>query len=206
MIIRVGIVDDHAVVVNGLKYMLLAYPDVRIQFALTDCMELPAVLHIQQPDVLLLNINTPGHNGGDLCQMVHREYPGVKIIAMANFQVSFYVKEVFRNGAVGYLLKNMDQHTLRLAIDTVHEGGRFVDVQVKAALPEETGAKKKDALTRRETEILGLIAREFSSREIADRLFVSPRTVDTHRFNIIQKLQVKNAAGLIKEAYKRGLL
>ncbi|HEU5145762.1 MAG TPA: response regulator transcription factor [Chryseosolibacter sp.] len=206
-----AIADDHLLVVNGLKAMLQKDPDISILFAATSGAELLEQLTIAQPDVLLLDIQMPDMNGIDLCKVIHKNYPGVRIIALTNFEQSSYVKQMMRNGATGYLLKNIDVKTLKQAIDSVMENKTFVQDQVKNNLMGEMLMGKKQtsqgiSLTKREVEILSLVAREMTNQEIADKLFISIRTVETHRINLTQKLGVHNTAGLVKEAYRRGLV
>lgn len=122
-----------------------------------------------------------------------------------------YVKQIFRSGAKGYLLKNSDKHTIVKAVETVMQGEDYMDETIKKILLQEsiTGQRRsifEVPLTKREKEILKLIAEGLSSQKIADKLFISLRTVETHRLNINQKLDVKNTAGLVKDAIKRGLI
>ncbi len=211
MKIRLGIADAHQVIGKGIAAMLSPHAHIETVFSLTDWRELSHEMNRAPADVLLLDLHMPEQNVSALCKIIRRDFPECRIVGMSGSQEAVQVKQVMRAGAAGYLLKSMDEEGLLSAVETVYEGKQYIDVKVKSMLLEDLfqhrkRVRKKDVLTRRETEILELIAREFSSREIAEKLFVSLRTVDTHRFNIIQKLQVKNAAGLIKEAYKRGLV
>jgi DNA-binding NarL/FixJ family response regulator len=124
---------------------------------------------------------------------------------------SHYVKQMIRNGASGYLLKNVDQLTMINAIEEVMIGNQYLDSQIRQNIMDEMLLGKKRSvqqveLTKRELEILALIAKEFSNNEIAEKLFISLRTVQTHRLNISQKLNAKNLVTLVKEAYRRGLI
>lgn len=209
--ITLAIADDHPLVVNGLKAMLQKDQDISIRFAAANGAELLEHLAVMQPDVLLLDIQMPDMNGIDLCKIIHKSYPEIRIIALTNFEQSSYVKQMMRNGASGYLLKNVDVKTLRQAIDSVMGNKTFVQEDVKNNLLGEMLLGKKQTshgivLTKREVEILSLVARELTNQEIADKLFISIRTVETHRINLTQKLGVHNTAGLVKEAYKRGLV
>ncbi|MGC1244418.1 MAG: response regulator transcription factor [Chryseosolibacter sp.] len=211
MPVTVAIADDHILVINGLKAMLEKLDGMSVLFAAETGEGLLNSLPDQQPDVLLLDIQMPDLNGIDLCKTIHKEYPGIKIIALTNFEQSSYVKQMMRNGALGYLLKNIDGKTLLKAIETVMQNKPFIQEQIRNNMLNEvlSGAKATSrgvSLTKREQEILGLVAREFSNQQIADQLFISVRTVETHRVNLTQKLGVHNTAGLVKEAYKRGLI
>ena len=173
--------------------------------------ELLDQLEIHQPAVLFLDIQLPDMNGIDLCKIIHKKYPDVKIIALTNFEQSSYVKQMIRSGAMGYLLKNIDNKTLLNAIETVVQNKPYIQEQIQNNMMNEvfSGIKTTSqgvSLTKREVEILALVAKEFSNQEIADKLFISVRTVQTHRINLTQKLGVHNTAGLVNEAYKRGLI
>jgi DNA-binding NarL/FixJ family response regulator len=211
MSIRLGITDDHLLVVNGIKAMLADSPQIEIVFAETNGKNLLNQLENIALDVLLLDINLPDISGIDLCRTISKAFPQIRIIALTSFGESHYIKQMIRNGAAGYVLKNTDQQTLLKAIELVYQGEQFLDPQVQRLLLQETltGTKRSPIeviLTRRETEILALIAQECSNQEIADKLFISLRTVQTHRLNLSQKLNAKNTAALVKEAYKRGLI
>ena len=209
--INIAIADDHLLVINGLKAMIENTSDIKLLFSATSGYDLLSELKEKQPDVLLLDIQMPDINGIDLCKEVHARYPLVKIIALTNFEQSSYVKQMVRNGALGYLLKNIDGKTLQAAIRTVVKDKPFIHEQIRNNMLNEvlSGTKATSqgiSLTKRELEILGLVAKEMTNQEIADKLFISVRTVETHRVNLTQKLGVHNTAGLVKEAYKRGLI
>ena len=211
MPLKIAIADDHLLVISGLKAMIEKYSHIIILFDTTNGTDLLQQLTQQQPDVLLLDIQIPDMNGMDLCKIIHKEYPQVKVIALTNFEQSFYVKQMIRNGALGYLLKNIDSKTLVHAIETVAQNKQYIQDQIQNNMLNEALSGKKRtsqgiSLTKREVEILTLIAKELSNQQIADKLFISLRTVQTHRINITQKLGVHNTAGLVKEAYKRGLV
>jgi len=209
--IRLAIIDDHAVVIDGLKTMLGTFPQLHIMLTAQAGAELLYELETASPDVLLMDIQMPGANGIDLCKQLAKKHPSLKIIAFTSFDDSNYVKQIFRSGAKGYLLKSSDKHTIVKAIEAVMEGEEYMDEAIKRILLQEsiTGQRRslfEVPLTKRETEILKLIAEGHSSQEIADKLFIGLRTVEAHRLNINQKFDVKNTAGLVKEAIKRGLI
>ena len=211
MPIKIAIADDHLLVINGIRAMLAQASDLSIIFACTSGSDLMEHLETQEPDVLLLDIQMPDINGIDACKVIHKQYPGIKIIALTNFEQSSYVKQMLRNGASGYLLKNIDNKTLIRAIDSVVKDKPFIQEEIKNNMLNEvlSGTKSSSqgiSLTKRELEILGLVARELTNQQIADQLFISVRTVQTHRINLTQKLGVHNTAGLVKEAFKRGLI
>jgi DNA-binding NarL/FixJ family response regulator len=210
MKVKIAIADDHELIIQGLSLMLESVEWVEIILKNNGGINLLKNLETAVPDILLLDIQMPGCSGIDLCRDIVKAMPSLKIIALTNFEESYYVKQMLRNGAKGYLLKNTGQDTLVKAIQEVMDGKVYLDKNIQDALinqltlPRE---KRSDTqLTRRETEILKLIAEEKSNQEIADKLFISLRTVETHRLNLNQKLSAKNTAGLVKEAMKRGLV
>ncbi len=209
--IKIAVADDHLLVINGLQAMVEKMDDLHFLFSASNGSELLEQLASKQPDVLLLDIQMPDENGIELCKKIHQAYPDLKIIALTNFEQSSYVRQMVRNGASGYLLKNIDGKTLHTAIHTVLENRPFIQEQIRNNILNEvlSGTKRSTqgvSLTKREAEILGLVARELTNQEIADKLFISVRTVETHRINLTQKLGVHNTAGLVKEAYRRGLI
>lgn len=208
--ITLGIADDHSLIVSGLTHMLSEETGVRILFTAHSGAEVKAALRQQVPDVLLLDIELPDINGIELCTEISARYPQLPVVALTNHDEIVYVRKMMRGGAKGYLLKGTDKQTLLRAIRTVKGGEQFIDSQIEQAILQHTIMGKKPVgqirLTSREKEILTLIAHEFSNQEIADKLFLSIRTVESHRHSLNQKLNIKNPAGLVKEAYLRGLI
>jgi DNA-binding NarL/FixJ family response regulator len=199
--IKILIVDDHPVVVEGLKKVLQNYD---CQAAFNGKEALVAVLQFK-PDLVLLDINLPDINGIELCKTLTTQNKRLKILAISYFNQRSYVSRMIENGAKGYILKNSTEEEIRDAITDVlsgkeHYSDEIVDLLHKKNATEET------FLTRRELEILRLIADGFTNSSIAEKLFVSPLTVDSHRKNLIMKLDAKNTASLIKIALSRGLI
>jgi DNA-binding NarL/FixJ family response regulator len=209
--IRLAIIDDHAVVLDGLKTMLKTFENLEVLYTTQSGHQLLEHFQSDLPDVLLMDIQMPEISGIDLCKQITKQHPSVKIIAFTSFDDSNYVKQIFRSGAKGYLLKNSDKQTIVKAVETVMQNEEYMDDAIKKILLQEsiTGQRRsifEVPLTKREKEILKLIADGLSSQEIANKLFISLRTVETHRLNLNQKLDVKNTAGLVKEALKRGFI
>ncbi len=209
--IKLAVIDDHVVVINGLKAMLSNHDALEIVFTTTQADMLMSFLKSNGADVILMDIQMPEISGIDLCKIINKQHPGIKVIAFSSFDDTHYIRQVLRNGAAGYILKNADQQTIISAIYAVMHGDEFIDESIKKLLIHEsiTGQRRsmfEIPLTKREKEILKMIAEENTNQQIADALFISLRTVETHRLNITQKLGVKNAAGLVKEAMRRGLI
>lgn len=209
--VKLAIIDDHQVVINGLITMFADMPGIDIAFTTTSSNALLNYLQHAEPDVILMDIQMPELSGVDLTKLIRKQHREIKIIAFSSFDDTHFVRQILRNGASGYVLKNADQVTLLKAINAVTAGKEFIDDGIKNKLIQEsiTGQRRsmfEVPLTKREKEILKLIAEENSNQEIADKLFLSLRTVETHRFNLTQKLDAKNTVTLVKEAIKRGLI
>lgn len=208
--IKVAITDDHNMVLRGIETMLKEFEDISVVATFKNCQETAIGIAINNPDVLLLDINLPDGSGIDLCKTLHKEYPKIRIIALTNFNETAFVKNIIRNGASGYLLKNADKEELERAIKKVYRGEQYLQKSIQQKLLNESlgNTTRKSfipKLTRREKEILNLIVQEFTTNEIAEKLFISVKTVETHRSHLIQKLDVRNTAGLVRIAIEKGL-
>lgn len=209
--ISVAITDDHPLILNGIAGIIKQEDGMSLVGTYLTASALAEGLAVEIPDVLLLDINLPDGNGMDLCKIYSKQYPSMRIIALTTFSQALIVKGMIQNGAVGYLLKNAPAHELLLAINKVHSGEQYLQEEVKqvllsAALGESKKSSFIPKLTRREKEVLALIVDQMTTAEIAEQLFVSPKTVESHRLHLIQKLGVRNTAGLVKEALMKGLL
>lgn len=208
--INLVITDDHKMVNDGLASMLSSDSEIIIENTFLNGQDLLEYLSTSTPDVLLLDINLPDINGLEICKIVTRLYPSINTIGLTNFNEISFTKAMMRNGAKGYLLKNTDKEELITAIKTVVKGEIFLPSKLQSRLLEASFGVKSNSfipkLTRREKEVLAEIAEEFTNQEIADKLFISIKTVESHRNNLLQKFEVRNTAGLIKKAYIKGLL
>lgn len=205
--IRIAIADDHSLVINGLQKIFSTSTEVNIIGTFSNGDQLLAGLQLQQPDVLLLDIQMPGKNGIELAGMVHKQYPEVKIIALTNVEVIYQVRKMMKQGCMGYLLKDVDAETLYAAIQKVYNGEMVVHEKIKTDLTNSLLlSNQPQQITRREIEVLQLIAQELTTAQIAEKLFISFATVENHRNRMLQKLGVKNTAGLIKKGMEQGLI
>lgn len=213
--IKVSIVDDHPMVISGLTNMLQPFKNILVVSHFFNGKDLMEGLGKQLPDVILMDIMMPGIQGPDLAKQVKALYPNIKILAVTSLDTPGQIRNMMQCGCSGYLLKNTDQNILVEAIEKTFAGEEFIEPALKEQLVQSVLRFKqknepdrhttKVVLTRREKEILQLIIQENSNQQIADKLFVSLRTVENHRFNLQQKLQVKNMIGLVKVAIQMGL-
>ena len=220
--IRIVIVDDHQIVRDGLRFLISGEPDMTIVAEAENGQDLLDKLAIEQPDVILLDIRMPVLNGIQATEKIHQLYPDVKIIILSMHDEEEYITKALQAGAQGYLLKKTGKEELIRAIRTVMDGTNYFSNDVSAKMlnrlmnrkspnktfmnSSKTPITKEIPLTTREIEIIRLIVQEYTNAEIAERLTISPRTVDTHRRNLLQKTGVKNTAGLVKFAMMNGLL
>jgi DNA-binding NarL/FixJ family response regulator len=205
MSIKIFIVDDHYMVVEGIRSMLIQEKNIEwLGHAMTasSCM---AFLRQQQPDVLLLDINLPDKSGIDLCKEIKEKYPDIHILGLSSFNQQSYIQKMIQNGASGYVLKNASLDEILKAIETANKGDIFLSNEVKATIRENKDAEIP-VITRREKEVLKLIAEGLTNKEIAERLFISATTVDTHRNSLLSKFEVKNTANLIRLAVQYNLI
>ena len=209
--IRVAILDDHPMVVKGIESMLEDVDSLKITATYHRRVHLLEGFKEGQPDVLLLDINLPDGNGLELGKELLKLYPDMAIIGLSNYSEAGFIKNMLRNGAKAYLLKNTGKTELVEAIEAVYKGKIYLPRAIQDILlndsignPLSTGFIPK--LTRREKEVLDLIAQEHTNQEIADALYISTKTVESHRNNLMQKLGSRNTAGLIKSAMEKGLL
>ncbi|WP_456437668.1 response regulator [Psychroserpens sp.] len=208
--IKVVILDDHLMVLEGLQTMLKNDKNITITNTFNRGKKLLEFLKTETPNIILLDINLPDSNGIDLCKTITTSYPEINIIGLSNYSETGFVKNMMRNGAKGYLLKNTTKTELIETIKTVHSGKTYLPKVLKDKLLNESFGVQSSSfvpkLTRREQEILSNIAEELTNNEIAEKLFISIKTVESHRKNLLQKFGVRNTAGLIKEAFTKGLL
>jgi len=200
MTAKVFIVDDHYMVVEGIRSMLQSEPEIVWLGHASNGDSCAAFLQQQQPDVLLLDINLPGRSGIDICREVKEKYPNMFVLALSTSNQQSFVQKMMANGASGYVLKNATQQELLEAIRTVVRGKTYFS-QGAATVLKSKPVEDGPVVTRRELEVLQLLADGLTNNEIADRLFVSYTTVDSHRKSLISKLGAKNTAELIKLAF-----
>ncbi len=210
MKIKVSIADDHPIVIQGIEKMLDNHPLIELIHTSKNGESLLRNLKTALPDVLLLDIQMPGQQGDELAAYVTQHYPEIRIMVLTNMDHPFHVRNMFKHGVKGYLLKSADKYELAEAIDSIYKGSNYIDRLLRDQLLYEVLDNKKahniPTITKREKEILDMIASEMTSPQIAKKLFISLSTVENHRSNLFLKLGVKNVVGLISKAAQLGLI
>lgn len=209
--IRIAIADDHPLVLNGLQHVLSNCTDMIITGCYNNGAELLNGISNSQPDVLLLDIQMPGQTGDELAAQISAQYPKIRMIALTNQDNVYYITTMIHNGVLGYILKTTREEILLEAIRTVYNFKQYLEPSLKEKMLTDTlydkrGTPLTPVLSRREKEVLECIASDLTSQQIADKLFVSKRTIDSHRLNLMMKLDVKNSAALVKKGIQLGLI
>jgi DNA-binding NarL/FixJ family response regulator len=206
--IRVFIVDDHPVVIEGIHALIQNEREIEWAGHAMNAASCMGYFVNNTADVLLMDISMPGMDGIELCSVMKDRYPGVFILGLSTFNQGIYIKKMMENGASGYILKNSSKEELLKAIRTVSTGGIYFSGEAGESLKEYQKSSKVQLaeLSGREKEILGLIAEGYTNPQIAEKLFLSSFTVDSHRKNLLAKLDVKNTATLIRLAVERKLI
>ncbi len=211
--IKIIIADDHQLFIDGIKSILKSIKTMEIIGEVNNGKMLVELLEQQKCDVILMDINMPEMNGIDATKHIKSKFPNIRILMLTMYNSRDYIEKLLRAGADGYILKNTGKEELQEAIETIYKGESFFSKEVTERIMEGL-QKKKNAeknsylveLTEREIDVLKLIVQEFTTIEIAERLFISTYTVETHRKNLISKLNVRNIAGLVKYAMQNGLV
>ncbi len=208
--IRVAIVDDHQIVIDGITALLQSHDRIRISAVSTSPKEILQFLQSNQVDILLTDIMMPEMNGQELAKEVKRNFPNVRILALSMSGQGDIVNAMINDSDIsGYVLKNIGKEELTAAIEKIYNGGIYFTDEVLSELERYSNVQKDNEeahLTAREIEIIRLIEKEYSNKEIADALFISERTVETHRKNIFRKTKTSSVIGLIKYSYEHGLI
>jgi two-component system response regulator NreC len=207
---RVLIVDDHAVVRSGLRLLLDAEDDIEVVGEAGDTRTAVFEARALKPDVILMDVVMPGSSGIEATQSVLNEAPDTKVLMLSMQDDPQYVREAFSAGASGYVLKEAVDAEVVGAVREVAAGGRYVHPELGARLihadAEERARVEADPLSDREREVLRLLALGHTNQEIASMLYLSVRTVETHRAHIMQKLRLSTRAELVRHAMEQGLL
>lgn len=208
--IKLALVDDHQIVIDGLTALLNGEEKFEFAFATTDSREVEEKISENPIDVLLTDVMMPNLAGNKLARQIREKYPHIKILALSMSGQGDLVNEMIEDADIsGYVLKNICKQDLVTALEKIAGGGIFFSDEVLDELERTNKRKKQNEeahLTSRELEIIRLIEKEFSNKKIADTLFISERTVETHRKNIFRKTNTNTVIGLVKYAYGHHLI
>jgi DNA-binding NarL/FixJ family response regulator len=205
--IKVIVVDDHPLVIEGLRSSLGADSTIDVMNCFENASDLFAFLKRSTVNVVILDVNLPDMNGVEICERITKKYPHVKIVGLSTYNDPSIIKQMVKNGAKGYLLKNVTSKELATAIHQIHKGQSYFSGEIQKILADSIFDNNEiPKLTRREKEVLSLVAEGITTPKIAEKLIISPLTVETHRRNLIQKMGVSNAAQLVKMAIEQRLI
>ncbi len=210
--VRVLLADDHTLVRAGLRKLLESMANMEVVGECGDGLELLALAETLQPDLVLMDIAMPGLNGLEATARVVKQWPGIRVLILSMHQNEEYVRQALRHGAVAYLLKDAAPMELELAIQAVLQGGTYLSPAVSKGVLSDYVQRLRgedqdaDPLTPRQREVLQLIAEGHSSKEVARRLDLSVKTVETHRSQLMKQLDIHEVTGLVRYAMRLGLL
>lgn len=211
--IKVILVDDHQIVRDGIKLMLESQAGIDVIGEAEKGTEVMAQLKNQHVDVVVMDINMPEKDGIIATKEIKEEYPDIKVLALTMSNDDSHVRQMVQAGASGYIMKSAGRKELTKAIHEIMEGKHyFSDQATESIMMDLVKNKGKSSvqdevhITEREKEVLSLIVKEYTNQEIAEKLFISPRTVDAHRRNLLQKTGARNTAGLVTYAFQHGLV
>lgn len=213
--IKVLVIDDHQLIINGLKSILQDEEDVTFAGGANNMEQAMTFLEEFPVDVVLTDISIPGTSGIEITRKIKELYPEIQVLALTMHEDITMISNMIEAGASGYILKRSNMNEILDAVRVVAEKGKYLGRDVQSILMDNLGSKdvvnelpgnSPASLTSREKEILKLIAKELSNEEIANKLFISERTVETHRRNIFTKTKTKTIVGLIKYAIKYGFV
>lgn len=214
--INVFVVDDHQIFLDGIVSLLTDEPDIRISGTAHNGKQALEKIKTSKTDVVLMDINMPVMDGIEATKHLRQSNPDVRILMLTMYNEPRFIKESLEIGAKGYVLKNISKDDLVKAIHTVYQDKPYLDNEAQEKLINSISSKEEEdmrdydelaaQITQRELEILQLIALGLTSQDIANKLFISKNTVETHRKNMLAKLNVNNTAALLKIAYKKGLV
>ncbi len=214
--IKVALVDDHQLVRDGIRALLTGLPDIEVVSEAFDANSTLENLACCKPDVIIVDISLPGISGIELAGIITRDFPSVKVIMLSMYTNQEFIFNAIKFGAKGYLPKNITREELVDAIHEVYKGNEYFSKDVSNIIlknylkqvkdPERADAYQEQKLTPRELEILKFVAEGYSNQLIADKLFISVRTVESHKNHIMQKLELTTTVDLVKYALKNRII
>lgn len=208
--ITLGLVDDHQIVIDGLISLIKGHDRFEFGFATTHPLEVLALMKSHPIDILLTDVMMPDLPGNELVKMVRQQFPGTRILALSMSGQGDLVTEMIDKADIsGYVLKNIGKQELLEALEKIASGGIYFSEEVIEELQRTSRRKKENEeahLTSREIEVIRLIEKEYNNKQISEALFISERTVETHRKNIFRKTNTNSVIGLVKYAYEHRLI
>lgn len=213
--IKLVLVDDHEIVRDGIKSLLLNSDNIEIVGEAANVDELFNLLIAHRADIIIMDISLPGKSGIDITKELSTKYPDLKVLILSMFTEEEFIYNAIKAGAKGYLPKNSKQEDLLTAITAIQNGEEFfspliskvlMNSYVKKIRNENNFENDQEKLSKREMEILQLVVEGFSNKEISEKLFISIRTVETHKTHVLQKLNLKSTVDLVKYAIKNKII
>ncbi len=204
--INILIVDDHPMVLEGMKALLSNFDYITVSGTATNAYDAMAMLKAQPVDIVIVDINLPEVSGIELTAKIKKEFPAIKILAMSTFKERSYISQMIKNGASGYLVKSASKEEIEAAILSANEGKLYLSLDINSIDLNPEVAPDVPVVSRREKEVLQLIVDGLTNPQIAEKLFISLHTVDSHRKNLLAKFNVNNTASLIRVAIKNNLV
>ncbi|MCF8373688.1 MAG: response regulator transcription factor [Bacteroidales bacterium] len=212
--VKIILADDHQIIIDGLDLLLSSQDGYKVVRKVTNGSELLKDIELFQPDLVISDIEMPGLNGIEASKEIKKCFPNVKIIILSMYKEPSLIRQLIQLGVDGYLTKTSDQEELLAGIDRVVGGQKYFGSDVTVALTNSIDNQRKAEgdldklaqLSERENEILKLVCEGLNNKEIGERLFISHRTVDTHRTNLMRKLDVHSVVELIRFAIRNGII
>lgn len=211
--IKVLLVDDHKIVRDGIKLMLEPQAGIDVVAETDNGEKVKEILEETSVDVIVMDINMPGMDGIETTRLVKDEHPDIKILALTMSSDDSHIRQMVQAGASGYIMKSAGRDELTNAIHDIMKGKHYFSDQATQSIMMDlvknkgkTSVQEPVHITDRELEVLQMIVKEHTNQEIAEKLYISPRTVDAHRRNLLQKTGARNTAGLVKYAFQQGLV
>jgi len=211
--VKIALADDHKIVRDGIKTMLESQPEIDVVVEASNGNEILEKIEDTLVDLVIMDISMPEKDGIEATKELKNRYPNVKVLALTMSNDDLHIRQMIQAGASGYVMKSAGRKELKEAIETIMSGQHyFSDEATQSIMMDLVKGKGKSTtpdavhITDRELEILELIVQEYTNQEIAEKLFISSRTVDAHRRNLLQKTGARNTAGLVKYAFQHNLI
>ncbi|GAA0188822.1 two-component system response regulator DegU [Fulvivirga kasyanovii] len=203
--LKVLVADDHPIILDSIVNLLKQEENIEVVDRVTNGLEVLEVMEAQPIDLLIMDLNMPKMNGLECMEVIHKQYPSLKVIFLTIYQEEYVIRRLLKLGASGFLLKNTSLDNIIAAIERVMITGKYYDHIEEFIKPKKLN-EEEDVLTHREIEIIKLLTKGYSSNEVADTLFISELTVQTHRKNILKKLNLTNTPQLVAFAKSSGII